>query len=608
MKGKKFLASVLTGFLLSFNFSFAEKVNTAKEANKEGFNAAEITEYDLWEWLQGKANQFKREDIYNYFTQCSYLYYQNKFKYALEKCDNVINLEKDYFGKIDLTTLKLYVQLLFILDEEDSRKKILELLEYYKKSYKKLKPEGYIFLVKTYSRLGKIKLAEAELEKALRLYPNNKDLLEYASKFYLYISKLDKAISILKKLTKINPNNPKYYYLIGRVYILKGDYNSAEKYFLKSLDVDPKYDPSIQILLEHYLTNNMYHKAEILIKKVLGKNPDNIKLLKILYFVYIMENKIDDAQKVLNQIGKLNPEEKRKIIEENELLYKKALTSKEFIENLKALELQNPNDPNILYTLGLVYYLKNNYKEAERYLKRAINVKRDFVDAYELLLDIYVKENRLKEAKEILNKLKKLRPKDYTIYVYLANIEYELGNIKKAIYYIKKAIDLNPKNSNLYYYLAYYYDNLGDWEKVKYNLEKAIRLDPKNADALNYLGYSLILRNEDIDRGIELVKRALKIAPNNPAYLDSLGWGYFKKGNLIKARYYLEKAYNQLPNDPVMNAHMGELYEKLGKYKKALKFYKKSLELLKKEKQEPEPGITKHVKERIKALEKKLKK
>jgi len=597
----KWLISIFLVLAFSFKFSLSAEI---KEMNKNDTALYFEIYRELMELAKGRNEKLVVEDIYKDFTKCSYLYYQNRFKDALNYCSDVINTEREFFKKIDLTTLKMYVQLLFIFDNYGSnKKKIMRILNEYKRGYKKLSPEAYIFLAKTYSKLGKLDLAKAEIRKALRYYPNNKKLLEYASNLYLYANDLNNAIKVLKKLIKLNPKNPRYYYLIGRIYMLKNDFKKAEKYFLKSLDVNPRYDPSIQVLLEHYLTNNMYEKAEKLIEKVLDKNNENVRLLKILYFVYIMENKIDKAQKVLDRIGKINPEEKKKIIEENEILYKKALTSEEFIKNLKALERQNPTDPNILYTLGLVYYLKNNYKQAEDYLKRALEVKKDFRDAYELLLEIYVKQNRLKEAKQILKKLAKINPNDYTIYVYLANIEYNQGNIRKAIYYIKKAIELNPKNSNLYYYLAYYYDALGNWNLAKRNLEKAIRLDPKNADALNYLGYSLIMKNENIERGIELVRRALKLDPENPAFLDSLGWGYFKKGDLRKAKKYLEKAYKKLPDDPVINAHMGELYEKLGNKRKAIEFFRKSLELLKKEKEEPEPGITKHVKEKLKKLE-----
>jgi len=564
---------------------------------------------ELFDMLMRKLglNSDVVEKIYNHFTACSYLYYINEYLEALNHCRKVIELEEKHFKSIDLTTLKIYVQLLFIMDNPENRDEILDILRRFKNTNRKLKPEAYIFLAKTYLRLGKVEQAEKILEEALRYYPNDKKILEEATNIYLYTNKLDKAIKVLKRLVKLYPKNPKYYYLLGRVYSLKDNLKEAEKYFLKSLEVDPKYDPSIQVLLDYYIKRQKYDKAEKLLTKLLEKNNDNIKLMKVLYFIYIMENKLDKAKEILERIGKIDPEEKKRIIEENEALYKKA-TSKEFLENLKRLERQNPYDPNILYTLGLVYYLREEYDKAEKYLKRAIKVSNDFVDAYELLLEIYLKQNRLKEAKKILKKLAKINPNDYTIYVYLANIEYTLGNLRKAIEYIKKAIDLNPKNSELYYYLAYYYDMLGNWDIAKKYLEKSIKLNPSNADALNYLGYSLILRNENIDRGIELVKKALKLEPKNPAFLDSLGWGYLKKGNLEKAKMYLLKAYQKLPNDPVINAHLGELYEKLGNKKKALEFYKKSLKLLKKEEKEPEPGITEHVKKKIKALERSLQK
>ena len=63
-----------------------------------------------------------------------------------------------------------------------------------------------------------------------------------------------------------------------------------------------------------------------------------------------------------------------------------------------------------------------------------------------------------------------------------------------------------------------------------------------NAGALNYLGYLLAVRGEQLDEAIQLVQRALKEEPDNGAYLDSLGWAYFRRGNLNEAEKYLVAA------------------------------------------------------------------
>ena len=68
-----------------------------------------------------------------------------------------------------------------------------------------------------------------------------------------------------------------------------------------------------------------------------------------------------------------------------------------------------------------------------------------------------------------------------------------------------------------------------------------------NASALNYLGYLLAVRGEQLDEAIQLVQRALKEEPDNGAYLDSLGWAYFRRGNLDEAEKYLVAAVKQTP-------------------------------------------------------------
>jgi len=84
------------------------------------------------------------------------------------------------------------------------------------------------------------------------------------------------------------------------------------------------------------------------------------------------------------------------------------------------------------------------------------------------------------------------------------------------------------------------------------------------------------------DRGVRLeealryVKRALAIDPRNGAYLDSLGWAFFKLNDLVNAETYLLESDEIIKNDPVIHEHLGDLYSKTGNLQKALDYYQKS--------------------------------
>ena len=115
-------------------------------------------------------------------------------------------------------------------------------------------------------------------------------------------------------------------------------------------------------------------------------------------------------------------------------------------------------------------------------------------------------------------------------------------------------------------------------------LKHSIELDQENPEALNYLGYIYAEENKNLDEAEALIKKALGLSPENGAYVDSLGWVYFKKGMFDEARKELEKAKEIIGEDPVVYDHLGDVYFKTGSLDKAKEAWTKSLGLKEDEK------------------------
>jgi len=96
--------------------------------------------------------------------------------------------------------------------------------------------------------------------------------------------------------------------------------------------------------------------------------------------------------------------------------------------------------------------------------------------------------------------------------------------------------------------------------------------------ALNYLGYMLADRGTRLDEALGYIRRAVAIDPQNGAYLDSLGWAYYKMGNYELAEENLRRAVDRMGDDPTINEHLGELYLKTGRLKLAANHWERSLE------------------------------
>ena len=106
---------------------------------------------------------------------------------------------------------------------------------------------------------------------------------------------------------------------------------------------------------------------------------------------------------------------------------------------------------------------------------------------------------------------------------------------------------------------------------------KVLATDPLNDAAANYLGYMLADRGVRLDESVKYIKDALKIEPNNGAYLDSLGWAYHKMNRNDMAQGPLEKAVKLIPNDPTIREHLGYVYLALGEKAKALQQWEHAL-------------------------------
>ena len=117
------------------------------------------------------------------------------------------------------------------------------------------------------------------------------------------------------------------------------------------------------------------------------------------------------------------------------------------------------------------------------------------------------------------------------------------------------------------------------WDAAAPLFEEALDLAPDEPMLLNHLGYNLIVEGEQIERGLEMVERAVSLEPSNGAIVDSLGWGQFKLGHIDEAIYWLERAVTLSPDSGTNNWHLGDAYAAAGRTLEARFQWSRSLEL-----------------------------
>jgi tetratricopeptide (TPR) repeat protein len=163
------------------------------------------------------------------------------------------------------------------------------------------------------------------------------------------------------------------------------------------------------------------------------------------------------------------------------------------------------------------------------------------------LAQIYTRLRRWKDASDELDKAEKLPSK---------------SDDKIYIYFMRGTLQERQKH----------FDAAEEW------FHKVLAIDPNNAQALNYLGYMLADRGVRLNDSVTMLRKAVELDPQNGAYLDSLGWAYFKLGQYALAEENLMKAIERIGTDPTVHDHLGDVYEKTGRTRQAAAQWERSLD------------------------------
>ena len=151
------------------------------------------------------------------------------------------------------------------------------------------------------------------------------------------------------------------------------------------------------------------------------------------------------------------------------------------------------------------------------------------------------------------------------------------GHNMKALKAFNHAIALGFETHSVQYYRGITLSALGYNADAETAFRRAISLSPFDANTLNYLGYWMVERDLNLDEAKTFILQAVEQQPNNGAFIDSLGWVYFKKGQYNKAVELLERAAKLLAAEPVIADHLGDVYLKLGRNREAIYEWRRAI-------------------------------
>ncbi len=486
--------------------------------------------------------------------------------------------------------------------------------------------ESALILGRLYKLNNQPVKAEAIFQRVLNDHPDSSAAIYQLAQLYAENGKFNQTIQLLKKIP-INQMDPGLLGMLGYAQAQVGNYASAQASYQKALQIDPNNQDIRRAYAEALLASGQVSQARAQLEQLLKSDPEDTASYVRLAELEREEGHFNRARKNLVRAKGLSPDNL-------DVSYQTAILDHVVGQDDQAIALLNQllqqtrtsghryalatasNRALFLERLGLIDNSEEKYDQAIAEFRRIIALGSSFAPRGEsLIVETLQLAHRPAQAEEELNAAIGKYPKDRSLEMLRASLLGEQGHLNRAIGILGKMLDGSPSDRGVYLAMAQIYSQnkrypaaeaavqkamalsskppdreyalfmLGavyDSEK-KYSLaeqtfKKVLDQDPLNDAADNYLGYMLADRGVRLHESLEYIKKAVSLKPNNGAYLDSLGWAYYKLKRYNEARGPLEKAVRLLSDDPTIRMHMGYVYLKLGMKEEARSQWEKALQ------------------------------
>lgn len=388
--------------------------------------------------------------------------------------------------------------------------------------------------------------------------------------------KLADSLAIMQALTDENNDNPKAWYANAIL-----------------LAANKKFDEALVALDQVLNLNEDWVKAKILRVKTLidkGVSDEAIEYLR-----KVVPKHEDDTDLHLIYAKLLVTKDHKLAYREFERLHRKDATNIEFISALAVLAVQlerlddakswwkkyadagnGDEKSEAQFQLGQIEEVEKNFNKAADHYRRVTRGEYRN-DAGLRYARVQAELGNLEEARNELQALRVADPENVIDYFLVeAEILAEKLSVQEVFDFYAAALKTYPDNTDLLYSRGVFSANVDQVDRAERDLRAVLAKKPKNADALNALGYTLADQTDRYQEAFELISQAYKLKPDSAAVVDSLGWVYYRLGNLPEARKYLQMAL-ELQNDDEIAAHLGEVLWVSGEKERARKVWDKAM-------------------------------
>ena len=474
-------------------------------------------------------------------------------------------------------------------------------------------------LGETYTSLQDLDKALVHAKTAVALDNSNEYYYLLLSRIYEFKNDLNSAIKTYKELIANVPGSESNYFDLALLQVMKSDWEGA----LESFDaIEEEFGPNPDIINQKqkiYLRLNRLDEALEEGRKLIKEYPEELDYVVTLAVLMNSNNKPEDAENLLDSLLKEHPNfsSARLVLFE---IYRDQGKDQLAYGQLKTAF----NDPSldIGQKAGLLAGY-NKYASDSTEKERALELAIILVEvhpgndiAYSILADVYLERGEKDEALKNYRESIKINQSTYSVWMNILILNFEESRFDTLVFYSEQMVELYPNNSRVWFLQGLGYYSLQDYEKAKYSLETArkwgsneedLLLDieatlgdtyynlgeyensdnsydavlektPDNDHVLNNYSYFLSLRNENLDKALEMSSRLVEKYPDNSTYLDTHAWVLFQMEKYEEALPYLKKATDNTDSG-VIYEHLGDVLFKLGQEDEAISAWNKAKEL-----------------------------
>jgi len=353
------------------------------------------------------------------------------------------------------------------------------------------------------------------------------------------------------------------------------------------------------------------NEESLALAEALLLNSDEANLIVLKMSLLDKLERRDEALAYMREAVTAQPENRRLRLILGRMLFERNEMTAAREAYLQVLE-QAPNDGDVLFALALIALQQEDDVEAKRYFERMVRWNRrageahyylggiaerasdaatalkeyrqvgtgyEFLPAQARIAALLVDDGQLEEARAHLDRVRTNHAEHAMQLVMIeAQLLSDRGLEQEVLAFLAEVLVDQPENIDLLYFRAMTGERFDRLDVLEYDLRRILEIDPENADALNALGYTLTDRTGRHAEALLLIEKALALKPDEPAFIDSMGWVQYRLKNYEVAIDYLRRALSLFQNDEVA-AHLGEVLWITGEKTEALEVWNKALEL-----------------------------